>query len=56
MKDFEFNNPVKIFFGKDQISKIATQIPASDKVLLIYGGGSIFKNGVYNKVKEAQTL
>jgi NADP-dependent alcohol dehydrogenase len=53
MKDFEFYNPVKVFFGKDQISKIASQIPAGNKVLLIYGGGSIFKNGVYDKVKEA---
>jgi len=53
MKDFEFYNPVKIFFGKDQLSKIAEQIPATAKVMLIYGGGSIFKNGIYNRVKEA---
>ena len=53
MNDFEFYNPVKVFFGKDQIAKIVSQIPAADKVMLIYGGGSIFKNGVYDKVKEA---
>jgi NADP-dependent alcohol dehydrogenase len=53
MKDFEFYNPVRIFFGKDQISKIAGQIPASANILLIYGGGSIFRNGVYAKIKEA---
>jgi NADP-dependent alcohol dehydrogenase len=53
MENFEFYNPVKIFFGKDQILKIAGQIPAGSKVMLIYGGGSIFKNGVYDKVNEA---
>jgi NADP-dependent alcohol dehydrogenase len=53
MKDFEFHNPVKIFFGKEQMVKISSLIPAGNKVMLIYGGGSIFKNGVYDKVKEA---
>lgn len=53
MENFEFYNPVRIFFGRDQIRKIATQIPSGNKVMLIYGGGSIFKNGVYDKVKES---
>ncbi len=53
MKDFEYHNPVRIFFGESQISKIASQVPANSKIMLIYGGGSIFKNGVYNKVKDA---
>ena len=53
MEDFEFYNPVKIFFGKDQLSKIASQIPKGNKVLMLYGGGSIFRNGIYDKVKEA---
>jgi NADP-dependent alcohol dehydrogenase len=53
MNNFEFHNPVKIFFGKDQISKIASQIPASANILLIYGGGSILRNGVYDQVKMA---
>ncbi len=53
MENFEFCNPVRIFFGKEQIPKIASQIPSGNKVMLIYGGGSIFKNGVYDKIKEA---
>ncbi len=53
MKDFEFHNPVKIIFGKDQLMKIASLIPSDNKILMLYGGGSIFKNGVYDKVKEA---
>lgn len=53
MTDFEFYNPVRIFFGKDQISKIATQIPSGNRVMMLYGGGSIFRNGLYEKVKDA---
>jgi len=53
MNDFEFYNPVKIFFGKDQILKIAGQIPPKANIMLLYGGGSIYKNGVYDKVKIA---
>lgn len=53
MKDFEFYNPVKIFFGKDQVSKIAEQVPQGSKVIMLYGGGSILKNGVYERVKSA---
>ncbi len=53
MTDFEFYNPVRIFFGKNQIEKIASQIPSYSKIMLLYGGGSIFRNNVYNQVKEA---
>ncbi len=53
MKDFEFYNPVRVFFGKDQVAQITGQVPAGSKVILIYGGGSIFKNGVYDRVKDA---
>ncbi|MDP4268647.1 MAG: iron-containing alcohol dehydrogenase [Bacteroidota bacterium] len=53
MENFEFYNPVKILFGKDQLKQLPGQIDKDQKVLLIYGGGSIFKNGVYNQVKSA---
>ena len=53
MTDFEFYNPVRVFFGKDQIAKIATQIPAESRIMLLYGGGSIFKNRVYDQVRKA---
>ncbi len=53
MYNFEFRNPVKILFGKDQISKIENELPKDKKILLTYGGGSIFKNGVYDQVKAA---
>src|ERR1035437_7357274 len=52
MDNFEFYNPVKVIFGKGQLSKLPSHIPAKSKVLMIYGGGSIFKNGVYTQLKE----
>jgi NADP-dependent alcohol dehydrogenase len=53
MYNFEFRNPVKIIFGKGQISKLSNEIPKNQKILLTYGGGSIFKNSVYDQVKNA---
>ena len=53
MNNFEFKNPTKIIFGKDTIEKLENEIPANAKVLLLYGGGSIKKNGIYNQVKTA---
>lgn len=53
MNNFDFQNPTKILFGKDQITKLSEEIPKNAKVLLLYGGGSIKKNGVYNQVKTA---
>ncbi|MDP5228992.1 MAG: iron-containing alcohol dehydrogenase, partial [Cellulophaga sp.] len=53
MNNFEFKNPTKIIFGKDTIKKLAKEIPANEKVLLLYGGGSIKKNGIYEQVTAA---
>lgn len=53
MLNFEFKNPTKILFGKGEIAKISNEIPQDTKVLMIYGGGSIKNNGVYDQVKEA---
>ncbi|HCC72047.1 MAG TPA: NADH-dependent alcohol dehydrogenase [Bacteroidales bacterium] len=53
MNDFEFYNPVKILFGKDQLSKINELIPAEKNIMLLYGGGSIKKNGVYDGIINA---
>ncbi len=55
MYNFELKNPVKILFGKGQITNIDKEIPQGVKILLTYGGGSIKKNGVYQQVKEALT-
>ncbi|MFP4663440.1 MAG: iron-containing alcohol dehydrogenase [Bacteroidales bacterium] len=53
MENFTFYNPVKIIFGKGRISKIADEIPENARVMMLYGGGSIKKNGIYDQVKEA---
>jgi NADP-dependent alcohol dehydrogenase len=53
MLNFEFKNPTKVIFGKDQIKRLPEEIPAHAKVLMLYGGGSIKKNGIYDQVKTA---
>ncbi len=52
MKNFEFYNPVRVIFGKDQLTKLSELIPKEKKILMLYGGGSIKKNGVYDQVTE----
>jgi NADP-dependent alcohol dehydrogenase len=53
MTNFELYNPTNYIFGKGQIAKLAEVVPAKSKILLAYGGGSIFKNGIYDQVKAA---
>jgi NADP-dependent alcohol dehydrogenase len=55
MNNFELYNPTNYIFGKGQTEKLTTLIPQGSKILLAYGGGSIFKNDVYNQVKSALT-
>lgn len=53
MKNFVFNNQTRILFGKGQIAALAHEIPQESKILLIYGGGSIISNGIYEQVTDA---
>lgn len=50
MLNFELYNPTNLIFGKGQIEKLATLVPQGAKILLAYGGGSIFKNGIHAQV------
>lgn len=51
MNAFSFYNPVKLIFGKGQLEALKKEIPNyGKKVLVVYGGGSIKKNGVYDEV------
>jgi NADP-dependent alcohol dehydrogenase len=52
MLNFELYNPTNYVFGKGQIDKLGTLVPKNAKILLAYGGGSIFKNGIYAQVIE----
>ena len=53
MLNFELYNPTNLVFGKGQIEKLSVLVPQGSKILLAYGGGSIFKNGIYEQVKTA---
>lgn len=50
---FTYLNSTKINFGKGQIATIAEEIAKDKKVLMVYGGGSIKKNGVYDQLSDA---
>ncbi len=51
MDNFTYWNPTKLIFGKGQIEKLKTEIPVhGKKVLLVYGGGSVKRNGLYDQV------
>jgi NADP-dependent alcohol dehydrogenase len=50
MLNFELYNPTNLIFGKGQIEKLSTVVPQGAKILLAYGGGSIFKNGIHEQV------
>ncbi len=53
MENFTFHNPTRLIFGRGQIAAMNTELPAQARVLLLAGGGSIKKNGVYDQVKQA---
>lgn len=51
--NFNFYNPVRIIFGKNQIEKLPRLIPTDKKVLILYGGGSVKRFGTLDRVKRA---
>ena len=51
--NFSYCNPTKLYFGEDSLNYLNTELEKyGDNVVLIYGGGSIKKNGVYDNVIE----
>ena len=49
--DFTYCNPTKLYFGKNALEGLRKELPKYGKnVLLVYGGGSIKRNGIYDKV------
>lgn len=49
--NFSYSNPTKLYFGEDSLCFLNEELPKYGKtVQLIYGGGSIKKNGIYNQV------
>lgn len=58
LENFSYCNPAKLYFGDQSLDYLNTELPKYGKnVVLIYGGGSIKKNGIYDdviKILEAQ--
>ena len=51
--NFKYSNPTKIYFGEDSLQFLNEELPKyGPNVMLTYGGGSIKKNGIYDKVVE----
>ena len=49
--NFSYCNPTKLYFGEDALDSLSAKLPKYGKnVVLIYGGGSIKKNGIYDEV------
>ena len=49
--NFVYCNPTKLYFGNDSLRYLNTELPKyGNNVVLIYGGGSIKKNGIYDEV------
>lgn len=55
MNSFEFQFATKMIFGKDKESCVGEEIKnfGGSRILLVYGGKSIKKSGLYDKVKES---
>ncbi|WP_298645731.1 iron-containing alcohol dehydrogenase [uncultured Granulicatella sp.] len=53
IQNFTFQNPTKILFGKNRIEEIDNEIPKYAKVLILYGGGSVKKNGAFDRAVSA---
>ncbi|MGN0534936.1 MAG: iron-containing alcohol dehydrogenase [Eubacterium sp.] len=51
--NFQYCNPTKLYFGDDSLKYLNTELPKyGENVVLVYGGGSIKKNGIYDEVVE----
>lgn len=51
INNFVYYNPTKIYFGDQQLSHLAEEVKKhGDKAFLVYGGGSIKKNGLYDRI------
>lgn len=51
IQNFEFYNPTRLIFGREKIETLGKYLPSGSKIMLLYGKGSIKKNGIYDKVK-----
>jgi len=52
MDSFVFHNPTKLIFGKGKLEALKTELPRGGKILLVYGGGSVKRNGIYQRIRS----
>ena len=51
--NFTFHNPTKLYFGEEAIENLSKELENyGNNVMLVYGGGSIKRNGIYEAVKK----
>lgn len=54
VNQFVYYNPTRIYFGNEQMSQIGEEVRRyGTRAILVYGGGSIKKNGLYNRIMES---
>lgn len=54
--NFSYVNPTKLYFGEGSLARLKDELPKyGKKVMLIYGGGSIKKNGIYDEIIKILT-
>ncbi len=53
MFSFSYANPTRIIFGSGQTGQAGNWVPADQPVLLLYGSGSVHRNGVYRQVRDS---
>lgn len=55
--NFAYCNPTKLYFGEDSLQYLNTELPKyGENVILVYGGGSIKKNGICDEVLEREEI
>ncbi len=53
MQNFHYNIPTEVFFGRDEIKNLGVNLKKlGNRILLVYGGGSIKKNGIYDAITQ----
>ncbi|NIZ19061.1 iron-containing alcohol dehydrogenase [Entomospira culicis] len=53
MLTFNFYRPTNLLFGEGKIEELPSLVQKSERILMLYGGGSIKKNGIYDRTKKA---
>ena len=48
--NFTYCNPTKLYFGNDSVNNLKAALKSYKKIMLVYGGGSIKKTGLYDKI------